>query len=161
MEGYRAHVASLTAGLPEAGGIAFCTVYLKGMPINVTARGTNPYDAIASLITGIRLSQEAMGIALERVVPSAPKQSEVDEAFPPINTGEATVSWRMKSGALDMDKGKLHLIVPPGLAEPNEIACPIHQGKTLKRRVKKDGTGNPWLSHKEGDDWCSAYYEHA
>ena len=89
----------------------------------------------------------------------APLQHETPSP-PDAVSNQSACTWRTKSGSLDMDKGKLHLIVPPGGTEPQDIACPLHAGKTLKRRTKKDGTGNAWMSHKEGDDWCTAWYEH-
>lgn len=90
----------------------------------------------------------------------APLQQEsgVDSEFPlPVEPGTGGISWRTKGGVLDMYKGKLHLIIPPGSVEPEEIACPIHQGKVLKRRSNEKGA---WISHKEGDGYCNGSFEH-
>jgi hypothetical protein len=42
------------------------------------------------------------------------------------------------------------------MSEPNEISCPIHGGKTLKRKTNDRGS---WLSHKDGDNWCTAGFD--
>ena len=70
---------------------------------------------------------------------------------------QSGVSWRKKNGVLDTDKGKLHLLVPAGVKEPESIECPLHQGKLLKRFDKGKGS---WLSHKDGDGWCNGNFEH-
>ena len=85
-----------------------------------------------------------------------PVPPTVESEFPPAQDAQG-VSWRYKSGALDMYKGKLHLNIHAGAVEPNEIACPIHQGATLKRRSNEKGS---WMSHKDGENWCTAAFEH-
>jgi len=37
--------------------------------------------------------------------------------------------------------------------EPDSVPCPLHPGKTLKRKVNNDGS---WLTHKDGDSFCNA-----
>jgi hypothetical protein len=45
--------------------------------------------------------------------------------------------------------GKLLLVLDGNDPEPPEIACPIHQGKTLRR---KEGQYGSFLSHPDGED---------
>lgn len=83
VEAFRARYATINAGLPEAGGIAFCTVYSGGLPLNVTARANNPYDALASLQIALKLAQEGLGITLEKAQQShAPAQEAPAPALP-------------------------------------------------------------------------------
>jgi hypothetical protein len=49
--------------------------------------------------------------------------------------------------------GKSVLLIHREAGEPDEIECPIHAGKTMKRRANESGS---WLSHKEGDTYCTA-----
>lgn len=70
---FRQRYGEVNPGLPEAGGIAFTTVYKDGLAINVTARGTNPYDAMAGLLAAIALGHAALNIETEKPqAPSAP-----------------------------------------------------------------------------------------
>jgi hypothetical protein len=88
---YRTRAAELCAGLPEAGGIAFSTVYRDNMPINVTARAANPFDAIAVLVNGLELAKEVYRIEFVKAVPEAPAGDKVQERDPqglPLVDGE-------------------------------------------------------------------------
>jgi len=49
--------------------------------------------------------------------------------------------------------GKSVLLIEKSAGEPEEIECPIHPGKIMKRRSNEGGS---WLSHKEGDTYCTA-----
>jgi hypothetical protein len=49
--------------------------------------------------------------------------------------------------------GKSVLLIENSAGEPDEIECPIHPGKIMKRRSNEGGS---WLSHKEGDTYCTA-----
>ena len=49
--------------------------------------------------------------------------------------------------------GKSVLLIEKSAGEPDEIECPIHSGKIMKRRSNEGGS---WLSHKEGDTYCTA-----
>jgi hypothetical protein len=49
--------------------------------------------------------------------------------------------------------GKSVLLLHNDAPEPDEIECPIHAGKTMQRRSNEAGS---WLSHKEGDSYCTA-----
>ena len=56
--------------LPEAGGIAFATIYSKtGVPINVTARATTPKEAIKNLMDSIVWAMEEYGMTVEKPLP--------------------------------------------------------------------------------------------
>ena len=74
------------ASLPEAGGIAFCTIYWAGTQINLTSRSLSPYSALEALLTGMQLAQETLGIVLEAPpLPVAQTQiQERDEAGLPV-----------------------------------------------------------------------------
>ena len=76
---YRVKVAENNQDMPEAGAIAFMTVYLDGQPVNITQRACNTYDALAALKIGLDLSK-VLGVTLEKAIPEAPHP--VDEAFP-------------------------------------------------------------------------------
>ena len=49
--------------------------------------------------------------------------------------------------------GKNALVLHKGASEPEEIECPLHAGKIMKRRANESGA---WMSHKEGDSYCTA-----
>jgi len=49
--------------------------------------------------------------------------------------------------------GKSVLLIEKSAGEPDEIECPLHPGKIMKRRSNEGGS---WLSHKEGDTYCTA-----
>jgi hypothetical protein len=58
--------------LPEAGGIAFATIYSKtGVPINVTARAITPKDAIKSLMDSIVWAMGEYDMTVEKPLPPA------------------------------------------------------------------------------------------
>jgi len=50
----------------EAGGIAFCTVYVGSLPINVTSRASNPYDAMATLLNAVSLAKKGLNVTVEK-----------------------------------------------------------------------------------------------
>jgi hypothetical protein len=86
---YRAKVANLNGSMVEAGGIAFLTVYFdNNVPVNLTCRSANPYDALMSLQVGLKLAQEYLGVTLSKDLPQAappkatPVSDEFDKAFP-------------------------------------------------------------------------------
>jgi len=78
---FRTRYGEVSADLPEAGGIAFMTVYLGNVPVNVTSRASNPYDAMATLLSSVSLAKHALGIAMERQTTSQPP------ANPPVVQG--------------------------------------------------------------------------
>jgi hypothetical protein len=69
IDGFRKRYKELNGTIPEAGGIAFATLYYDGLPINLTARAVNPYDAISGLALAIKLAGEALGIKTEKPQP--------------------------------------------------------------------------------------------
>lgn len=85
---YRERNTATTAGMSEAPGIAFCTVFMDGIPVNLTARSMTPYDALASLKISINLAQEFLGVTRSKDIPQAappkktPVTDEFDSAFP-------------------------------------------------------------------------------
>src|SRR5262245_55233721 len=48
--------------------------------------------------------------------------------------------------------GRSVLLVHKNASEPDEIECPVHPGKMMSRRSNEGGS---WLSHKEGDSFCT------
>lgn len=64
----------------------------------------------------------------------------------------ASNKWEWTKG----DRGKNMLVLRGDAAEPNEIPCPVHDGKMLKRKSNDDGA---WLSHKSGEGYCSAGFK--
>ena len=99
---YRERNTASAAGITEAPGIAFCTVYMDGLPVNLTARSMTPYDALASLKVSIILAEDFLGVTRTKDIPQAAppimqqmkpetaaafktvmsKKDPVDEAFP-------------------------------------------------------------------------------
>ena len=79
---YREQNFENNSGMNEAGGIAFLTVYMDNVPVNLTARASNPYDALASLKIAITLAKEGLGVTVEKNIPqaAAPVKSKVAEA---------------------------------------------------------------------------------
>lgn len=105
VDDYRERSIASSAGMSEAPGIAFCTIYMDGLPINLTARSMTPYDAIASLKISIKMAEEFLGVTRERDLPKAAapvKKDPVDEAFPkePVyedfRDGEVTFATSIK-----------------------------------------------------------------
>lgn len=85
IEEYREKNSAASAGMTEAPGIAFCTIYMDGLPVNLTARSMTPYDAIASLKISINLAEEFLGVTRSKDIPQAqPPQPThpVDDEFP-------------------------------------------------------------------------------
>lgn len=68
----------------------------------------------------------------------------------------AEFHWKTQNGALAVERGELVLIVPDGAAEPAEVVCPLHAGRTFKRREKD---GDSWLSHRHDKTYCRAKFE--
>ena len=64
---------------PEAGGVAFTTIYSKtGLPINITARATDPFGAVQSLVQAITKAMAEYEMTTEKPMPpsaSAPAQN--------------------------------------------------------------------------------------
>ena len=86
---YQERVNEKVATVPEAGAICYSTVYVDGLPINLTQRANNVYDAYVAFKMGVDLLGEVFGVTLERDLPKAapPKPATVaghpvDEAFP-------------------------------------------------------------------------------
>ena len=70
--GYDAKYAALNAGLPEAGGIAYCTMYSKtGIAVNITGRGVNPLRAIEGLIEAIVIAEKRWQLTADKNLPAA------------------------------------------------------------------------------------------
>jgi hypothetical protein len=81
---YRIKVAENIQGMPEAGAVAYSTVYLAGnLPINVTQRANNMYDAVAAFKMGLDLITEVFGVTLSKDLPQAapPKPTPVTDEF--------------------------------------------------------------------------------
>ena len=85
---YREKVSALNGGMNEAGGIAFLTVFMDNVPVNLTCRSVNPYDALMELQIGLKLAQKHLGVTLSKDLPQAappkptPVTDELDKAFP-------------------------------------------------------------------------------
>ena len=99
---YQERVNEKVATVPEAGAICYSTVYVDGLPINLTQRANNVYDAYVAFKMGVDLLGEVFGVTLERDLPQAAppimqqmkpetaaalktvmsKKDPVDEAFP-------------------------------------------------------------------------------
>jgi hypothetical protein len=90
VEDYREKNLAVSAGMSEAPGIAFCTLYMDGLPVNLTARAMTPYDALASLKISINLAEEFLGVARQKDIPQAPPPAKhpVDKDFPPTDPNE-------------------------------------------------------------------------
>jgi hypothetical protein len=69
IEAYRIRATELNIGMPEAGGIAFATCYVHGVPVNVTARANNAYDAINALWHALDLAHKALPMEFEKPLP--------------------------------------------------------------------------------------------
>lgn len=80
IDSFRSRYAELNGDIPEAGGIAFTTIYVDGNPINLTARSTNPYDALAGLCLTIRLANKALGATTEKPQPPLAPAPKPDAA---------------------------------------------------------------------------------
>lgn len=69
--------------------------------------------------------------------------------FPPSSNRNPPPVW-------DEKNNKLILVLEDDQREPQEVPCPLHLGKTMKRRVNADSES--WLSHKDGERYCSAKF---
>ena len=77
---YRAKVDGILGEFPEAGAVAYATVYTGDVPINLTQRANNIYDAYVAFKMGMDLLSEVFGVAFEREIQEAPHP--VDAEFP-------------------------------------------------------------------------------
>lgn len=94
VEEYSKKYANNNKGLPEAGGVAYCTLYSsKGVALNITARGVNPVRAAESLIECIGIISPVYKLSPDRQLPPA---------TPP--TPPADVKIVMEAGNKEMAK---------------------------------------------------------
>ena len=81
--------------LPEAGGIAFCTIYSKtGVPINVTARAFNTKDAIKDLMDSVVWAMGEYDMSVEKPLPPS--------ASAPLPTKDVAIA--MEAGNKELAK---------------------------------------------------------
>jgi hypothetical protein len=97
IEGFRKRYDELNGKIPEAGGIAFATLYLDGLPINLTARAVNPYDAISGLALAIRLSAEALGTKTEKPQPPQAPAPKPDPAAAIVREADPFMADEMEA----------------------------------------------------------------
>lgn len=115
------------------------------------------------------------GYAIDRGIASREEMQKVERHqaasnyYPPIASGSAEAIRqpvnRQRQPEVDRDwqarNGKAILVLQDNEREPEQVPCPIHPGKTLKRREKDNES---WLSHKDGQDrdgrdvYCSASF---
>lgn len=114
--------------------------------LQTTIRG-NPSPV--QIAAHIKAALSAMKVALD-LGGEAKQVGGSSPAAGPASGGE----WEWGKG----DKGKTVLILRGEQPEPAEVPCPIHQGKAMKRRTNAEGS---WLSHKDGDSYCSASFKRA
>lgn len=143
--------------LPEApASVNFYAVTAKGWNLQYTLRAWTDAELVPRFVALLKSLEE---LKIQPKPVGQQPASPTAEAAPATNGSSPAPSgpyeWKMKNGALDMFKGKMTLILHGSAAEPNEIPCPQHPGKMLKRRANDDGA---WLSHKQGEGFCSASF---
>lgn len=106
---YRSQILATQAGLPEAGGICFCTVFMNGIPLNVTARAATPFDAINSLHMSLKLAKRAFGLELEKPLPPQAPAPKPDPAAEVVRNDNPALAKQFEADVLevpDPPKGK-------------------------------------------------------
>ena len=98
IDNYRDRYNQLNGTIPEAGGIAFATLYLDGLPINLTARATNPYDAISGLALAIRLSGKALHTTTEKPLPPQAAAPKSDPAADAVRKDNPAMAAELEAG---------------------------------------------------------------
>jgi hypothetical protein len=98
IDNFRDRYTQLNGNIPEAGGIAFATLYLDGLPINLTARATNPYDAISGLALAIRLSGKALHTTTEKPLPPQAPAPKVNTAVEIVRQENPTAAAQLEAG---------------------------------------------------------------
>jgi hypothetical protein len=89
---YDGEYATRNAGIPEAGGIAYCTMFSPtGLPVNITGRGVNPLRAIEALVEALQIAGPRWGLTPEKNIPvasapavSAPVRIALEEGNKPL-----------------------------------------------------------------------------
>ena len=117
--------------------------------LKTTIRGTPGEGEIESHINS---AIKAMG-AVFRHGGRAKRESSNRDGRPPAPSDRASTTT---TGGYTWGRartGKSVLLIQKSAGEPDEIECPIHPGKIMKRRSNEGGS---WLSHKEGDTYCTA-----
>jgi len=104
-----------------------------------TVRGNPSPNDIASHI-------EAAISAMKAVVAKGGHAKQVGGQSPSAKPNGASGDWDFKP-----KNSKTYIVAKDGEL-PESIACPIHDGKTLKLRTGQHG---PYLSHKDGSGWCN------
>ena len=99
-----------------------------------------------SIERGIASREEMQKVA--RHSEDRSQRSEVRGQAPDRRPPAPVYEWQAKNG-------KAILVLNADQPEPFEVDCPIHPGSKLKRRTNDNGS---WLSHKEGDGYCSASF---
>jgi len=152
--------ASLANSLPEApASMNFYAVTAKGYNLQYTLRDSDDdrlltrFRALMGKMEDLKIQPKPVG---QQPAQTAPAQAGSNGNAPASSSGP--YEWKMKNGALEISRGKMTLLIRGDASEPNEIACPQHAGKTLKRRANDDGS---WLSHKQGESFCSASFQSA
>jgi len=105
-------------------------------------KNTSAAGAKNASFTGSSRADHAIAAALCLLLcrPRRGRQSENGSA-PPLANGSD--KWEWAKG----QKGRNELVLRGNQAEPDAVPCPVHQGKTLKRKYNEDGS---WLSHRTG-----------
>lgn len=90
--------------LPEAGGIAFTTIYTKtGLPINVTARAHDPKGAIKELVESIIWAMGEYEMSTDRPMPpQAPAPLPDKAAAIALEAGNKELAKQLQDSAVDL-----------------------------------------------------------
>jgi hypothetical protein len=107
--GYDAKYAAVNAGLPEAGGICYCTMYSRmGVAVNITGRGVNPVRAAEALIEAIALLSPVYHLTPDKQLPQAAAPKPPADVKIAVEAGNKVLAQELQAG---------YEAVPPATAD--------------------------------------------
>lgn len=126
----------------------------NGVQVSLTMRSASSAGWPSAMFARHEFTEKALAAGWKFPEPPKPAPLGVQ---PPTNgeKPQAGYYWKMDKGALALKNGKMQLALATGVAEPEKLVCPRHDGQTLKRRSNDKGA---WMSHKDGEDYCSAVF---
>jgi len=154
---YRVRVAENNAEMPEAGAIVFMTVYLGGVPVNLTQRANNTYDALAALKMGLDLAGEAFGVTLEKEILQAPTNNKIQLT---TEDGLPVVNQEGEPEMVELPKGT-HLFTVKTLAHGKTQAGKSVIKVFIQENYEHDGGRYGMTAFRGGPDGWEKWSENA
>ena len=122
--------------LPEAGGIAFLTIYSKtGVPINLTSRAFNPKDALKELMDAVIWAMGEYEMTVEKPMPpSASAPLPAKDVAIALEEGNKALAQQLAVSAAELPPSRKGADVPYQTADVDIVeVLPQPDGKTTLR----------------------------